>query len=74
MMGLGPRSEPEPQVVKPPESGELEFDDLDDEELNYYILSIDERVIKYKQWMAENEDYVKAQEGFIESVLFVFKF
>lgn len=64
MMGLGPRTaEPELQVAKPPESGELEFDDLDDEELNYYILSIDERVIKYKQWMAENEDYVKAQEG-----------
>lgn len=63
MMGLGPRTEPEPLVAKPPESGELEYDDLDDEELNYYILSIDERVIKYKQWMAENEDYVKAQEG-----------
>jgi len=64
MMGLGPRpADPEPQASKSQESGELEYDDLDDDELNYYILSVDERVIKYKQWMAENEDYVKAQEG-----------
>jgi hypothetical protein len=64
MMGLGPRpSEPEPQVPKVPESGELEYDDLDDDELDYYILSPEEKIIKFKQWMAENEDYVKAQEG-----------
>ncbi|XP_059484356.1 transcription factor IIIB 90 kDa subunit [Neocloeon triangulifer] len=64
MMGLGERpSEPqEPLGPKQPESGELEFDDLDDDELNYYILSGEERIIKYRQWMAENEDYVRAQE------------
>ncbi|XP_065352606.1 transcription factor IIIB 90 kDa subunit [Cloeon dipterum] len=64
MMGLGARpAEPqEPEAPKAPESGELEYDDLDDDELDFYILSDEERIIKYKQWMAENEDYVKAQE------------
>jgi hypothetical protein len=64
MMGLGPHTPaPTPTPVIDPGSGELELDGLDDDELDYYILNDHECRLKWARWMAENQDYVKAQEG-----------
>lgn len=72
MMGLGPHTHtpaPTPTPTLDLNGGELELEGLDDDELDYYILNEQEYRTKWARWMAENEDYVKAQEGKLFSTI-----
>lgn len=44
------------------ESGVLELDDIDDQEIEKYILNEQEVQVKTELWMKQNEEYLKEQE------------
>ncbi|XP_078145988.1 transcription factor IIIB 90 kDa subunit isoform X2 [Centroberyx gerrardi] len=45
-----------------PESGELDLDGIDDQEINKYILNENEVQIKTSLWMKQNEEYLREQK------------
>lgn len=49
--------------------GELVTDDLDDEELNQYIMTDREAKFKDTLWMKINEDYLQQQKGIFISLI-----
>lgn len=55
-------SEPDPNTTVPGD-GELIADDLDDDELDQYILTDKESKFKDTLWMKINENYLQEQKG-----------
>uniref|UniRef100_A0A1A7XI59 Transcription factor IIIB 90 kDa subunit n=1 Tax=Iconisemion striatum TaxID=60296 RepID=A0A1A7XI59_9TELE len=47
---------------EPPESGELNLEGIDDQEIEKYILNDKEVQVKTELWMKQNEEYLKEQK------------
>uniref|UniRef100_A0A1A8H4T2 Transcription factor IIIB 90 kDa subunit n=1 Tax=Nothobranchius korthausae TaxID=1143690 RepID=A0A1A8H4T2_9TELE len=47
---------------EPPESGELNLEGIDDQEIEKYILNDKEVQVKTELWMKQNEEYLKEQQ------------
>ncbi|KAK0130756.1 Transcription factor IIIB subunit [Merluccius polli] len=63
ILGLGrPTQDPQEEPEDGSESGELDLEGIDDQEIEKYILNEREVETKTELWMKQNEDYLKEQK------------